>query len=221
MRAHLQAAVNRGVNLGAFGANDIYWQIRYESSTSLVPYRVITCYKDASLDPFSSKNPSNVTVEFRSEPVNNPEQLLLGSMYDSMVGSSFPWVVNNASSWVFAGTNLHNGDSIPGLVGYEFDRAFTTYPLAYPMPTTIAGADGVNGVELLSASPVIDTYNNQTTSNSTLYRAPGGAYVFNAGTMQWSWGLDDFEAPNVVNPAIQQITANLLHTFLTGTATPL
>ena len=121
------------------------------------------------------------------------------------------------SSWVFAGTNLHNGDSIPGLVGYEFDRAMTQSPFAYSMPTTIVGADGVSGVQLLSVSPVTDVYSNATTSNSTLYTAPSGARVFNAGTMQWSWGLDNFEFPSDVNPAIQQITANILHNFVTGT----
>ena len=29
------------------------------------------------------------------------------------------------------------------------------------------------------------------THHLTLYRAPSGALVFGAGTVQWSWGLDD------------------------------
>ena len=29
------------------------------------------------------------------------------------------------------------------------------------------------------------------THNMTMYRAPSGARVFGAGTVQWAWGLDD------------------------------
>jgi hypothetical protein len=225
MRNHLQAAVNSGVSLGSFGGNDIFWQIRYESSSNGVANRVVVCYKDASLDPLYNKNNSQVTVNFRSSPINKPEQTLLGSMYDSYfdesdTGQGFPWVVNNASSWVFAGTGLHNGDSLPGLVGYEFDSFFP----GYPSPATITGADGVSGVEILAASPVTDIYNTQSTANATLYTAPSGARVFNAGTIQWALGLDSYSpiatSPNLMNPAAQQITANILHNFLTGLTTP-
>jgi hypothetical protein len=224
MRGHLQAAINSGVNLGSFSANGIFWQIRYEPSSTGVPDRVVVCYKDASLDPLYNKNNNRVTVNFRSPPINMPEQTLLGSMYDSYFaesdGQGFPWVVNNASSWVFAGTGLHNGDSLPGLVGYEFDTFFT----GYPAPATIVGADGVNGVEILAASPVTDVYTTQGTANSTLYTAQSGARVFNAGTIQWAWGLDGYSPsptyPNLVSPAAQQITANILHNFLTGLTTP-
>jgi hypothetical protein len=225
MRDHLQTAINNGVNLGAFGANDIYWQVRYEASSSGVANRVVVCYKDASLDPLTNKNNSRVTVNFRSSPVNAPEQTTLGSMFNSFFVEDdtttygFPWIVKKASSWVYAGTGLRNGNMLPGLVGYEFDSLSTQYP----MPATIRGADDVNRVEVLSASPVTDYYNNQATANATLYTAPSGARVFNAGTIQWSWGLDGWTLtgrPDVTNQAAQQITANILHNFITGAITP-
>ncbi|MFL5586359.1 MAG: N,N-dimethylformamidase beta subunit family domain-containing protein [Ktedonobacteraceae bacterium] len=224
MRDHLQTAVNSGVNLGSFGGNDIFWQIRYEPSSNGVANRVVVCYKDASLDPLYNKDNKQVTVNFRSLPLNVPEQTLLGSMYYSYFaesdGQGFPWVANNSSSWVFAGTGLQNGDSLPGLVGYEFDSFFP----GYPSPATITGADGVSGVEILAASPVTDIYNAMTTANSTLYTAPSGARVFNVGSIQWSLGLDSYSpvpnSPNLVSSAAQQITANILHNFLTGLTTP-
>lgn len=219
MRNNLQAAITKGVNLASFGANDIYWQMRYSSSSSAVPNRVIACYRVATLDPLNNRRNAQVTVQFRESPVNSPEQTLLGSMFNSYFAENdenkgFPWVVSDASSWVFAGTNLQNGDSLPGLVGYEFDSYFPTSA----QPATIIGADGVGGVETLAASPVTDAYGNQTTANATLYTAPSGARVFNAGTIQWSWGLDAWTLasvpPNVVNPAAQRITANILYNFL-------
>ncbi len=218
MRNNLQAAINQGVNLAAFGANDIYWQIRYNASPAGVPDRIITCYKDAALDPFYGKNNAEVTVQFRQDPVDSPEQTLLGSMFNSYFpeddnNHGFAWVVSDAASWVFAGTNLQNGDSVPGLVGYEFDSYFPNDP----QPATITGADGVNGVEVLASSPVTDVYGNQSIANTTLYTAPSGARVFNAGTIQWSWGLDNWtllsNPPDAANPATQRITANILRNF--------
>src|SRR5207248_6386975 len=52
--------------------------------------------------------------------------------------------------------------------------------------------------------------------NLTLYRAPGGALVFGAGTVQWSWGLDKTNAWGQNGPTsngpdrnMQQATVNL------------
>jgi hypothetical protein len=222
MRNNLQKAINSGVNLAAMSANSLYWQIRYQSSAYSGPNRIIVCYKDATLDPISTKNPALTTVQFRNTPVSKPEQTLLGQMYISYLqGNGYPWVVSNASSWVFGGTNVQNGDSLAGLVGYEFDQ---TFPQS-PQPRTIVGADGVAGVEVLAASPVTDVYNNLVTSNSTLYTAPSGARVFDIGTIQWAWGLDSWAslyngATPIVNATAQQITANILYNFTTGSTSP-
>ena len=51
------------------------------------------------------------------------------------------------------------------------------------------------------------------TNHLTLYRASSGALVFDAGTVQWSWGLDsthDTDNPIPTSPAMQQATVNLL-----------
>src|SRR5438034_564277 len=55
-------------------------------------------------------------------------------------------------------------------------------------------------------------------SNSSVYQAPSGAWVFAAGTIAWSWGLDNFNGYNFADPRIQQTTANVLNAFLTGVA---
>jgi hypothetical protein len=73
---------------------------------------------------------------------------------------------------------------------------------------------------VLSNSPVINTENNQPdTANSALYTAPSGARVFAAGTIQWSWGLDNFGGTTFVDPGVQRVTANILGAF-TGTWSP-
>ena len=226
MRDTLETAVNKGVNLAVFAANSIYWQIRYEprpSGGQSVPERILVCYKGLGhQDPFYGKDNSQITVTFRQAPLNEPEQTLLGEMYASnwepRLGG-FPWVVADASSWVFAGTGLKNGDSLPGLVGYEYDKVdphFSTPP----------------GLEILASSPVVDLSKNRDVSDATLYTSASGARVFNAGTIEWAWGLDSNSSiekywspgnhsphPSLVNKAAQKITANILQNFLkTGTA---
>ncbi len=49
------------------------------------------------------------------------------------------------------------------------------------------------------------------THHMTLYRAPSGALVFGAGTIQYSWGLDSFHDGQASTPdvALQQATINL------------
>jgi hypothetical protein len=49
------------------------------------------------------------------------------------------------------------------------------------------------------------------------YSLADGTTVFAAGTIQWSWGLDDFNAPDLrqsaLSPQAQQITRNVLARF--------
>ena len=63
------------------------------------------------------------------------------------------------------------------------------------------------------------TSNATGTHHLTLYRAPSGALVFGAGTVQWSWGLADVNAwdvgitdpaHNPPDPNMEQFTVNLL-----------
>src|SRR5207248_3723209 len=50
------------------------------------------------------------------------------------------------------------------------------------------------------------------THKITLYRAAGGALVFSAGTIQWSWGLDGThnDTPTTPDASMRQATVNLL-----------
>ena len=73
---------------------------------------------------------------------------------------------------------------------------------------------------MLSNSPLVNTENGKNdTANSTIYTAPSGAKVFAAGTIQWSYGLDNYGGTTFVNSGIQRVTANILGDF-TGTWTP-
>jgi uncharacterized membrane protein len=67
---------------------------------------------------------------------------------------------------------------------------------------------------LLSNSPFASTQGTQDYSNSSVYQAPSGAWVFGSGTMGWSKALDNYNGWNVVDARIQRTTANILNRFL-------
>jgi hypothetical protein len=91
--------------------------------------------------------------------------------------------------------------------------------------------------------PATLAFGGRTDWTMTIYQASSGAWVFNAGTNQWSWGLDDYFTglatvdganngpafriqcgypwfhPGLVScrsPAIEQITRNVLNRFISG-----
>jgi hypothetical protein len=203
MRDNVEAARDNGVNLAFFGANVAYWQIRMEPSSITGDLdRTIVCYKNKSSDPMSSADDLATrrltTVKFRSSPVDRPEDALVGVMYESDPVQS-DIVVADASSWVFEGTGVKNGDRLPGLLGYEVDRLSDHTP---------------PGTTLLAHSPY-PFRGNTRYSDMVLYTAPSGSIVFATGTMQWSWGLVDpgIEGKRYESPAVQRATRNVLRRF--------
>jgi hypothetical protein len=183
MRDHLTTFRDAGGNLIFFGANPIYWQVRFESS--------------------QVTGKSNRVMVGRDAPVSRPEDALVGVGYltDPVSGDI---VISKASHWVFQNTGLVNGSKLIGLLGFEVDGV-----LGHQPATT----------EILSASVATNLLNPSeiVTSNMAMYTWASGAQVFATGTMQWSWGLDDYNAPQLrpsrLNPAAIQITKNVLSRF--------
>src|SRR5258708_15755258 len=119
MYDNVTAARDGGVNIAFISANAIYWQVRYEASSTGVPNRVLVCYRDATIDP--ETDPSLKTINWRDPPVNRPEQTLIGVQYTDIVdqnaqGNYAPYVVMNSGNWVYAGSGFKDGDSVPGAV---------------------------------------------------------------------------------------------------------
>jgi len=201
------AARNNGVSLGFFNGNSVYWQIRMEASAGGTAGRVITCYKSAALDPVKN---ATATVQWRDPAVNRPEQQLMGIMFTAMQPDGeppAPYVVKNSTNWIYSGTGVVNGDSIPGVVGYEADRYVNTAPA----PTAAAGS-----YVLLSSSPYLTSRGTTDYQQSSIYQAQSGAWVFAAGTIQWGWGLANTDVSANADPRIQRMTANILDRFVAG-----
>ena len=200
MRDNVTQGRDAGVSLGIFAGNVLYWQIRFEPSSTGVTDRTVVAYKDlASMDPVS--DPRLVTTRWRD--LGEPEGALLGAQYNLYSSPTVSdIVVTNASHPLFAGTGVTNGTIFPNVEGYETDSLYAP-----------------SGATVLAHSPFPRT-NPQVYGDMTIYTATSGALVFAAGTIEWSLGLDSYPPSPGVVPAMQQVSANFLSQALQGTPAP-
>ena len=223
MRANIQNFINSGGNAAFFSADDMSRRMTWANSISGQPYRREHCDKGAL--------PNSTTIDWRVLTPPQPENQITGSLSNG-AASGRPFLVSNAASWIFAGTGLvnYNGtlitsgsgqNAIAGLIGYEFntmadnDSTLAAY-VSYDPP----GLQDVGH----SFVPASDNGVNSW-ADSTLYTSAAGGTVFTAGTIQWSWGVDNgfndgFCDCNLgyANTDSQIITANILNRFVAGLA---
>jgi hypothetical protein len=135
--------------------------------------------------------------------------LLMGAATTDPYNGGADWTCVNERHWIFSGTGLQHGDSIPGLVGWEHHGN----PAALP------------GLEVLARGPVfINSRPQGVDYTATIYPGPRGNLVFNAATIWWPAGLA--APPGYLRPKVhgysppppdsrvQRITANLFARFL-------
>jgi hypothetical protein len=131
------------------------------------------------------------------------EQELMGS---TSYGVGFAdWTSDEPEHWAFAGTNMKRGDRVAQLVGWEY----------HGPPLRATGA-----LVVLSQGPVYSASGERRTGTyaTTIYTAPKGTLVFNAGTCWWNLVLSSppgFQNPPRKDfvrddPRIQRITKNIL-----------
>lgn len=153
-------------------------------------------------------------------------------MYTSYINADNPalsYVVQNSQTadgtLIYGGTGLTDGSSVPGVLGYEFDKQFTNFNTPVTSTDPASKTTVVPGTyTLLSNSPFVDIYKNADHANSSIYQVTSGAWVFGAGSMYWNWGLDSYTAPSSIttyavaapSAALQAATANILNLFISG-----
>jgi len=225
MRANIQNSINSGVNMAFFSANDFYFRSTFGPSGAGVANRRLHCDKNGL--------PGSTTYQYRLLSPAQPENQIGGVMLNG-VAADRNYLVADASSWIYAGTGLKtytgngtsgvnlsggNQNAIPGIIGYEIDaRAADSPDLTQYQSYEPAGVHTVGH----SFVPASDNGVNSW-SDAVVYTAPSGAMVFAAGTIQWSFGLDDGIndgfcdcGHTVANAASQRITQNILDRFSSG-----
>ena len=204
MRDNLDNWIAAGKNVAFLSANNMYWQIRFEPSTSGTPNRIVVCYRMVA-DPITATNPILKTGLWHDPPMNRPEHLVTGNAYDELK-TKFgwnSWIVSNANHWFYAGTGLNNGDALPQLVGIEWDL----------IPTVTPPAD----VAELSNSPMAPIGLRQ---QATIRTAPSGAQIFDAGSLRYPLFLDNYTADPNTAAVVQKMTRNLISRLSSTNPTP-
>jgi len=232
-RANVQAARDAGVNLAFFSGNEVFWKTRLENSIdgTNTPFRTLVCYKEtlanAVIDP---ADPPTWTGTWRdpsfSPPADggNPENALTGTLFMANSGPDNPGTLSIQVPAADGKKRFWRNTAVASLapnttytlpadtLGYEWDvdadNGFRPAG-AFRLSTTTVP---------LTSSYLLDygaTYGAGTaTHHLMMYRAPSGALVFGAGTVQWAWGLnsnhdDPFDVPQPPDPNMQQATVNL------------
>lgn len=194
MRDAWDAALAAGTNLAFMGANTAYWQCRLEEDG-----RTMVQYRDAGRDPEPSSD--RKTVRFRDLQPPRPEAALMGVQYDNGVKTPQDpvraYTVTAAHDPWLTGTGLVPGEVLEDRVGYEWDAIAPTLAPAGEQTILLHHEDAQ-----LSDADCVRTY------------ADTGAVVFAAGTLQWSWALDDWAHPGHANERLQQLMRNALAELL-------
>ncbi len=190
MRDGFDDALARGVNLACMGANTAYWQMRFEDDE-----RTMVEYRWRAQDPEPSR--ALKTEMFRNLKPARPECLLWGVQYqDGLTAPRQPprhYELTRESeghSWL-AGTGLHWPATLSGLVGYEWDAL-------------------QSGLEPPDATVFFHYDNELSNADALAYRAPSGSLVFATGSLQFSWGLDDWGAPGHADERLARFMRNAL-----------
>jgi len=206
-RTVVTAARDAGMNIAFLGANAMFRRTRLQPSP-LGDSREVVCYKTSyQLDPLYGVQNDLVTSDWREPPNPDPESSLIGTLYEGYPAIA-DYVVLTPDAWLFKGTGVSAGTSFPVLVGIEYDRVTPGFPMERP-------------IQVLAHSPL--TCNGVASfADSAYYTHPGGAGVFNTGTMRWveafgpptyGWGLT-----TAAGQFTRRVTANVLTAFADGPA---
>lgn len=193
------AVAGGGPNLAVLGANDAYWHARLVAAPDGTPRSVLVCYKDASLDPVA--DPAQATVRFRD--LGLPPSALFGIEYSGLAPANtlYPAQVTTPSDPLFAGMGVTAGQVLGNVYGYEADGVVT----AGPTP---------EGLRIL-ASGHFPYHGSLATADTTFYQAPSGTRVFDAGSLEWGFGLDaDGPLPHAPSWPIRALTQRALDDLL-------
>ena len=213
------AAEAAGVNMVFFGASAILRHVRLQSSP-LGADREEVDYRDATEDPLNGKgNPLQVTGNtWASPPADWSEVGFVGENYIGFIEPGLPaqpFVVADASAWIFRGTGLVNGSRIPDVIATDLDEFDSSQ---YPNDLQILGHSPVPLSEAVSEDGDLQGYLD---SDMTYWTDPkSGAGIFDSGTTNWIPSLAPCAPATTSCPAamVGKITGNLLALFGKGPA---
>ena len=224
-RQSVEAARSVGVHLAFFSGAAMLWKARWEGSIDGLdtPYRTLVSYREslagAKIDPSPIWTGSWRDARF-SPPADGglSENAVTGTLFGvqcctAATAISVPQAVAAQPFWRNTRIAALSPGATTQLAAGSLGPIWDEVPSNPDQP---AGVSQLSLTTLTVAERLLDegaTFGPATATHAlALHRDPSGAWVFSAGTAQWSWGLDGTHdgggsAPDV---AMQQATVNLL-----------
>ena len=212
MFENVKSAVDNGMHAAFFSGDTCWAVIPFNSSNTGQPHRVIT--RSGLFGPLEDEgeNPKALAECLARYPsqknmkmVGPKEQTLIGARNVYPYMGITDWICRDESHWLYEGTGMKDGDTIPGLIGWEWNGSPADIP----------------GLRVVASGEVQDGFGGEGNYHATLYPGKKDNWVFNASTWWWWDGLaippghfrvtDRLKGPDA---RVERMTVNLFDAFL-------
>ncbi|MGY8639746.1 MAG: N,N-dimethylformamidase beta subunit family domain-containing protein [Verrucomicrobiales bacterium] len=203
--SRMESAIEGGLNVLWLCGNSVFIDSPFTASSSGQANRIITrrgCFGDLRQD--ETENYGHLFDVLKSTAPD--ERKIMGVRSVVPFNGGGDWTCRKADHWIFEGTGMKNGDSIPGLVGWEHHGE--------PDPD-------LEGLEILAEGKVWAGGVREGKYTSVIFPGPKENFVFNASTVFWNMGLSTppghwapyshYSRPHGPDERVQRITKNLLN----------
>ena len=206
----LKDAIKAGVSVGFFSGNTCCGRIRYSPDSSGSPDAIFE--RVGVWGPKGGMKLITGMERLAHDPPYANE--LIGSHTTGPVTGGADWICTAPDHWLYNGTGMKNGDSIPGLIGWEWHGDTAKIP----------------GIRVVATGPTQSAPGklNGGQYAATVYPGPGGSpknnFVFNAASCWWADGLSAppgyvrpsvYTSPRGPDERVQRMTINILDRMLT------
>jgi hypothetical protein len=209
MYNNVGAARDAGVNLAFLCGNSVWGEVPLLPSAEGQPHRIFR------LDSYfvgeeSAKKYEKATGKKSDVQAGPDAALLMGGRFPMGGIGGGDWACRNHEHWLYEGTGIKEGDTIKGLVGWEWHGE-----PAMDLP----------GMEIMAYSPMYTKDGKAKPPHvATMYNGPKGNVVFNAGTIWYAQFLSSppgHVLPSIGNanpqgpdPRVQRMTKNMFDRFI-------
>jgi hypothetical protein len=200
----LKDGIAAGVSVLWLCGNAVFGVTPFTASSDGRPKRILTRvgHFAGMTDPEIEAERKVFTQDFKR--VGPDESLIIGARSIVPFNGGGDWVCTQPHHWIYEGTGMKKGESIPGLVGWEHHGA----PAALP------------GLEVLAEGTAWRGGVTPAHWTATIFPGPKRNFVFNAATIFWPQALgkppghmlpwSHWSRPQGPDERVQRITANLL-----------
>lgn len=200
----VKSAIAEGLNVLWLSGNSVFIDSPFSPAGDGRPNRVLTrrgCFGDLRQDEV--ENYASLFDALKSTAPD--ERGIMGVRSVVPFNGGGDWTCRKAAHWVFEGTGMKDGDSIPGLVGWEHHGE--------PDPS-------IAGLEILAEGRVWAGGTREGKYTAVIFPGPKGNFVFNASTIFWAQGVasppghwipwSHWSRPHGPDERVERITRNLL-----------